>query len=76
MKNPEDVLVDINTAWEGEVKRVENLREKRTFGYRYIMEALDDIIISLSNKQHISGYIQIGELREKIMTSTQFIDEE
>ncbi len=76
MENSEDILVDINTAWEGEVKRVENLREKRTFGYRYIMEALDDIIISLSNRQHISGYIQLGELRQKILTSTQFINEE
>lgn len=77
MKDVENVLDTANIAWEAEKERVENLHEEQLpFGYKSIVKSLDDIIYFISNKMTIAGYFQLATLRQEILTSKQFKDEE
>lgn len=77
MEDLENVLETANTAWEVEKERVKELHEEQlTFGYRSIVKSLDDIIYFISNKMTIAGYFQLATLRQEIVTSKQFNEEE
>jgi len=78
MKDQENVLETANIAWKTKREKVEDIQKEKpqlTFGYRSIMESIDEIVLLLCNKHHVSGYIQLGALRKEISLSKQFNEE-
>ena len=64
--------------WEQEQQRAREQQEEpiKEFGYGFIVQSLDNIIDQLSNKDIINAYVHLGMLRQHIVLSEEFINEE